>query len=345
MLEIEDLKISFGRFGMEGINLSVDKNDYFVLLGPSGAGKSVLLEIIAGLTSPDSGKIRLNGKELTQISPYKRKVGLIFQHPAVFPHMTVLNNILYPMKGISKNEKYVKAKALAAQMGIGHLLDSGTAKLSGGELQRVALARVLASEPDLLLLDEPLSAIDSNLRAELRGLLRSLNKNGLPVLHVTHDYEEAISLATTLAVIENGKIIQQGKPEEVFAKPACEFIAAFAGEHNFFKAKISEGKISPLNFPEIIITGPRDIKDGVAFVLIRSRHVILSNQNPKLSTLNNFFGPVVSVNPLKDGFEVEVGSSISVFARITRESMEKLSIHPGKKVWACFKASSVEVIY
>lgn len=345
MLEIEDIKISFGRFGMEGVNLSVASDDYFVLLGPSGAGKSVLLEIIAGLTSPDSGEIRLNGKELTQLPPHKRKVGLIFQHPAVFPHMSVLKNILYPMKGIPKDEKYAKAKALAVQMGIEHLLDSGTAKLSGGELQRVALARVLASEPDLLLLDEPLSAIDSNLRVELRGLLRSLNKRGLPVLHVTHDYEEAISLATTLAVIENGEIIQQGRPEEVFAKPACEFIAAFAGEHNFFKAKINGGKISPLHFPEIIITGPEGIADGNAYVLIRSRHVVLTNQNPQLSTLNNFYGPVISVNPLRDGFEVEVGGSMPFFARITRESLEKLSIYPGKNLWACFKASSVEVIY
>jgi len=251
---------------------------------------------------------------------------------------------MFPMIGSSRNTRKAKSLILAEQMGITHLLDSRTAKLSGGEMQRVALARVLASDPLILLLDEPLSAVDTALKTGLRGLLRNLNQNGLPILHVTHDYEEAISLSTSMAVIEDGVLIQKGTPEAIFNKPASSFAAAFSGEHNFFKVHIKDHIIFPQGYDNIRIFGPEEIQDGIAHIMIRSRNIIISNEKPDLSTMNNLQGIVQSINPLRDGFEVMIDCGINIFAKITRESVERLSLHPGKSVWACFKASSVEII-
>jgi molybdopterin-binding protein len=344
MLEINNLNKSFGRFRIKNINLSVANSDYFVLLGPSGAGKSVLLEMIAGLVDADSGSIRLRGEDITSKTIDKRKTGLIFQHPALFPHMNVMENIQYAIKGESKRLKKEKATTLANHMGIFHLLGSGTATLSGGELQRVALARVLASEPYILLLDEPLSAIDSSLKAELRGLLRDLNKNGLPVLHVTHDYEETIALATAMAVIEDGEIIQKGTPEEIFNKPTSIFAAAFAGEHNFFRATIQNQIIIPDEHKHISIIGPDEVKDGIAHIMIRNKNILLSNELPELSTMNIFKGTIQSINPLRDGHEVKIDCGMFFYSKITKQSVERMNLYSGKTVFVCFKASAVEVI-
>lgn len=344
MLDIENLNKSFSRFSISDINLHITQADYYVLLGPSGAGKSLLLEMVAGITSPDSGKIILQGKDITNTRIDKRKAGLIFQNPAIFPHMSVRENIMFGMKKSQGGSKKQRTGLLAEQMGISHLLDSGTARLSGGELQRIALARVLASDPVILLLDEPLSAVDTTLRSGLRGLLRDLNKQGLPVLHVTHDYEEAIALATTMAVIENGKIIQTGTPEEIFSKPASSFVATFSGEQNFFKSFINKQVISPEGHPDIAIYGPEEIEDGHVHILIRSKNVIISNQKPELSTMNNFMGTIGSINPYRDGFEIKMACGIEIFSRVTRDSVERLNLFPGKTVWACFKASAVEII-
>ncbi len=344
MLEIKDLNKSFGRFSIKNINLSVANNDYFVLLGPSGAGKSVLLELIAGLTDADSGSIWLRGENITSKSIDKRKTGLIFQHPAIFPHMNVMENIIYATKGESKRLKKERAIILADQMGISHLLGTGTTTLSGGELQRVALARILASEPYILLLDEPLSAIDTSLKAELRGLLRNLNKNGLPILHVTHDYEETIALATSMAVIEDGEIIQNGSPEEIFNRPTSTFAAAFAGEHNFFSATIQNRVIVPTEHKNITVIGPDNLIDGPAHIMIRNKNIVLSNDRPDLSTMNVYEGSIQSINPLRDGHEVKIECGLSFFSKITRDSVERMNLYPGKTVYACFKASAVEVI-
>jgi molybdopterin-binding protein len=258
--------------------------------------------------------------------------------------MNVMENILYAARGESKQLKKEKASILANQMGISHLLYAGTSTLSGGELQRVALARILASEPYILLLDEPLSAIDTSLKAELRGLLRNLNKNGLPILHVTHDYEETIALATSMAVIEDGEIIQNGSPEEIFNRPTSVFAAAFAGEHNFFRATIQNRVIVPDEHKHISVIGPDNLIDGSAHIMIRNKNIVLSNDPPELSTMNVFKGTIKSINPLRDGHEVKIDCGMSFFSKITRESVERMNLYPGKTIYACFKASTVEVI-
>lgn len=348
MLEIRNLDKALGRFRITDINLSVSDDDYFILLGASGAGKSVLLEIIAGLVKPDHGRIILNGTDITTLSVEKRRTGLIFQSPAIFPHLTVSQNIAFPLLHRKSKASRQQVQMLAEQMNVQHLLDQKPAILSGGELQRVALARTLASDPVMLLLDEPLSAVDTPMKSGLRGLLRELNKQGLPILHVTHDFEEAIALATTMAVIENGRIVQAGNPEMILTNPNTGFAAGFSGEHNFYKAEIS-GKSAMIkstsNSPESVeIKLNDDYEAGPANILIRSKYVILALEEPRLSTLNNLRGTICSINPSRDGFEVCVSCGIDIYARITRESLDKMELRTGIQVWAGFKASSVDVI-
>lgn len=348
MLEIKNLQKNFGRFSIRNLNLTVETNDYFILLGASGSGKSVLLEMIAGISNPDSGQIILNGKEITRTNIDKRRTGLLFQTPAIFPHLSVRQNIAYPLHNRSRSWISGRIGELAIQMNIQHLLDQKPAVLSGGELQRVALARTLASEPEILLLDEPLSAVDSNLKSDLRKLLRELNQNGLPMLHVTHDFEEAISLATAMAVIENGQINQSGNPETILANPGSSFAAGFAGERNYYPAVIRnntallENRKDPAQTAEIRLNDA--FSDGPANILIRSRHVVVSVEEPQLSTTNNFHGIIHEITPSREGFEVCIRADIEIFARITRDSARKMNLAPGMYVWACFKASSVDVI-
>src|SRR5674476_643676 len=240
MLRLTNISRRLGDFALKEINLEVTDGQYYVLLGRSGSGKTQLLELIAGLEHPDTGTIVLDEKDITRQRIQDRKVGIVFQDYAVFPHMTVFGNIAYPLK-VRKVDRVTIAEKIdkaATAMNIKHLLDRSTEKLSGGELQRVALARTLITSPRLLLLDEPLSSLDTSLKDDLKRLLRNLNKAGQTIIHVTHDYCDAISLAKRVGVIHNGKIIQEGSVEEVFSNPSNRFVARYAGIRNFFKVNI-----------------------------------------------------------------------------------------------------------
>jgi ABC-type sugar transport system ATPase subunit len=253
MLKIKDISVRLGKFELNRINFEVSGGEYFVMLGLSGSGKTVLLHVIAGLIRANSGQIFLNGMEISRERIQRRKVGLVFQDSALFPHLNVFGNIAYPMRSMNYSKTEIKKKTgeLATLTGVDHLLDRRTKNLSGGEAQRVALARALALEPECLLLDEPLSALDVQLRGELRSLLRQLNKRGQTIIHVTHDYEEAILLAARVGVIEGGTVVQQGLPAEVFQHPRSEFLARFAGIRNFFSGVLEKekGAIKVISLP------------------------------------------------------------------------------------------------
>lgn len=346
MLEIRNLSKKFTGFAISDISLEVATEDYHILLGQSGAGKSVLLELIAGMSSPDSGSIILNGKDITHLPSGRRNIGLVFQSPAIFPHLTVSKNIAYPLFRERKVTRTKRVNELAEMMGISHILDRKTTVLSGGEIQRVALARIFASEPKVLLLDEPLSAIDASIRADIRGLLRKLNKNGMPVLHVTHDFEEALALGTKLTVIEKGRIIQTGSVKEVIDNPKSSFSASFTGERNFYKASIvgTDAIINDYKGTTVIKIGEHvPVKD--ASILVRSNTITIDIHKPENSNLNNFSGIIIDINPKKEGYQVCIDTGINFFVTITQESFEKMQLKIGAKVWISFKATSVEVIY
>jgi ABC-type Fe3+/spermidine/putrescine transport system ATPase subunit len=237
MLKLDKLSKKLGNFKMKDISLTIKKGDYFVIVGPSGAGKTILLETIAGLHRPDQGKITLNGKDITNTSIQSRSVGLVYQDQALFPHMKVAQNIEYGLKatGTPKHNAKQLAADYAEKVGATHLLTQMPKTLSGGEAQRIALARTLITKPDCLLLDEPISALDATSRHEIQALLQSIHKKGQTTIHITHDYSEALTLATQVAVMINGQIHQTGTPQQIFENPNSKFVSDFIGAKNFFK--------------------------------------------------------------------------------------------------------------
>jgi molybdopterin-binding protein len=349
MLKLRNLNKSYAGFSINSISLDVLKGEYFILLGPSGAGKSIVLEVIAGLTMPDSGTVKLNGIEITAVKMQERKVGLVFQDLALFPHLSVRQNIGYSFlrKGLSRREVHRKVVELANSLGIKHLLRRYPPTLSGGEQQRVALARTLALQPDILLLDEPLSSLDVERKGEIRKLLRDINRNGQTIVHVTHDYEEAIALGQKIAVINNGSIEQVGAPQDVFSNPASTFVAGFGGIRNFFRSSILVAKGNQLSEAKLNhnlkISLYTDF-EGDGYITFPENAVTISNTQSNSSALNTFTGQVVDLYPQRHGVELVVDIGVKVYALVTQESVRNLGLDLGKSVWVSFKASSVRFI-
>jgi len=348
MIELRNISKRFSDFCLKNISFSVGQGDYFILLGESGAGKSMLLETIAGLVHPESGSLIMEGIDITHQKIQKRKIGLVFQDHAVFPHMTVYQNIAYSLHGrkFSLKEKKERVSRVAEQLSISNLLERRPSTLSGGELQRVALARTLIQQPKLLLLDEPLASLDSRIKSDLRSQLRKIHRQGQTILHVTHDYEEALSLGNRIAVIHNGVIIQEGTPEEVFRNPKSEFVAHFVGARNFFSAQLTAATDNCIALVEKTIsvrliqpdTGP----DG--YILIRSEDIILSNDPFDSSATNNFEGTITEIIPGIRGTDVVADIGIRLHALITDESLNRLELREGKQIWLHFKATAVKFI-
>lgn len=349
MLKVEGLSKKFKEFALQDITFEVNKGDYFMLLGPSGAGKSVILEIISGIVKPTNGRIWIDGVDITDSNIGKRGIGLVFQDLAVFPNMSVSKNIGYPLrrKGLNKIDESKKVFEIAEKLSISNLLDRNPESLSGGELQRVALARTLALEPKMLLLDEPLSSIDVQLRSELKALLRNLNRDGQTIIHVTHDYDEAISLGNRVAVVNDGRIVQTGTPVDVFKNPASEFVANFSGIKNFYQGSIVESTEHGLKgfaASNVKIWLYADEAKGEGFVCFPENSVIISLEKLEDSARNEFEGTIVDIFPQKYGFEVWVDIGIRVAALVTWESVEKLGLKNGERVWVSVKASGVRFI-
>jgi molybdate/tungstate transport system ATP-binding protein len=348
MLELLNISKTFASFSLKNVSFKVDKGDFFILLGVSGAGKSLVLETIAGLIKPDSGTIIMEGKNITREKIQKRGIGLVFQDHAVFPHMSVKENIAYSLHATHSGSmiKKEKIERISRQMSITSFLQRRPLSLSGGELQRVALARTLIQEPKILLLDEPLASLDTQLRYELSSILRKLNRNGQTIIHVTHDYEEALSLASKIAVIHNGEILQTGNPQEVFQLPKSEFVAHFTGAKNFFRVEIitgTQGTFAVLdNSVRIRITQEPTGNSG--YIMIRAEDIILSLNKVDTSMTNNFEGIVKEIIPSRNGFEIIADAGILFHAFITGESFKHLELVERKKVWIGFKASVVRVI-
>ncbi|MGC5328035.1 ABC transporter ATP-binding protein [Brevibacillus sp. SYSU BS000544] len=220
---------------LQHVSLEIEKGEFITLLGPSGCGKSTLLRCIAGLETVDSGAIKVNGKDISNLSPQKRNVGMVFQSYALFPNMTAFDNIAFGLKMQKMDRKEIDRKVRQV-MDLIHLSEKANAyphELSGGQQQRVALARAIVTEPDILLLDEPLSALDAKIRKNLQMELRALQKNlNMTMIFVTHDQEEAMTISDRIFVMDRGEIVQSGKPENIYACPKNEFVARFIGSYN-----------------------------------------------------------------------------------------------------------------
>ncbi len=243
VLEIRGLRRYYGKFAaIDGIDLETSEGELLAILGPSGSGKSTLMRMVSGLEQPSAGEILLDGRSIVGIPPRKRNVAMVFQSYALYPHMSVYNNIIFPLKSyrVPKDQWQEKVDWAARILGISHLLGRRPARLSGGESQRVALARALVRDPELFVFDEPLSALDAQVRHSARAEIRDLQaRTGITTLYVTHDQVEALGLGHRVAVVEGGQLRQVGTPEALYFDPADEFVASFVGtppmnliEHN-----------------------------------------------------------------------------------------------------------------
>jgi len=342
MIELHNLNVNLGQFRLKDIDLSIDSNDFFVLMGPTGAGKTVLLEAIAGLVPLERGRITIAGRDVTGTAPEKRGVSIMYQDYALFPHLTIAQNISFGVRyhAKAKNESGSRFERLVRELNIGHLLNRYPENLSGGELQRAALARALMVEPQVILLDEPLSALDPGFREEIRLLLKNLHaSSGMTFFMVTHDFAEALSLATTAAVMNNGIIEQTGGVQEIFQKPCSSFVADFVGMRNIFPARFY-GHSSRLG--SLTVEMAAVPVDTVGFIAIRPEDIVISTYKLDSSMRNSFCGVVSAI--IDQGFSYEVHvqvEDLTFKSLITKGSLLDLGIREGLEVHLSFKATAI----
>ncbi len=348
MLSVRNIAKTIGPFALREVSFDVDTGDYFVLLGVSGVGKSVLMEILAGVTPAARGSIFLDGVDITRAPMQHRNMAAVFQDPALFPHMTVARNIAYGLHGrnLSRREITERVRRLAVEAGADHLLTRYPGTLSGGEAQRVAMARCLAVEPRCLLLDEPLVALDGEARAAMRSLLRKVKRKGLTVIHVTHDYEEAISLASHVGILEAGRMVQVGSPRQVFQDPKTPFVARFTGFRNCFAGRLTKdaghGKAVFVTQSVTFVITTEDTA-GTGHVVLRGQDVSLSRTEPPHGT-NALPGTVVDLIPAPEGDEVIVDTGVEISALLPHGRAGSPKLVPGDRVWVAFAPAAARFI-
>lgn len=343
MLRAEGISKDWKEFRLREISFEVNECEHFVILGPSGAGKTVLLEIIAGIIEPDSGRVYLNGRDVTDLPPEKRGLAYVPQNYALFPNMSVYDNIAFGLKvrKVPKAEIERKVREISKVLGIEHLLHRKPKTLSGGEQQRVALARALAVEPPLILLDEPFANLDVQTRSRLIGEMKRWREElGFTALHVTHSFEEAVSLGDRVGVMLNGRLVQVGSVKEVFSKPASEEVARFLGFENIIEGT-AEGRKLRANGVEIEL--PVKARGRVR-VGLRPEDIILSLEPIRTSARNEFRATVELVEELGPLVRVHLRvGNLRLRAFITRSSMLEMGITKGREIYVSFKASALHV--
>jgi molybdopterin-binding protein len=368
-LLIRDLSVKLNDFILSDINLEVHKGEYFVLLGPTGAGKTVFLESIAGIIPLRSGTIHLNGDDITNSDLEFRKVGFVYQDYALFPHLTVEENIAFGLKNTGRSfledrsspgEKtpqklYIqnKVEEICSLFRITHLLHRKPDTLSGGEKQRVAIARALIINPRVLLLDEPLSSLDPETRESIQHELRLIHKKlGTTTLHITHEFEVAVALADRIGVMIDGKIIQIGTPREIFRQPHNELVARFVGVRNIFRGQhiLDEDDCGYLKLNGFEFASISKLEGDVR-ASIRPEDILLSKQPLHSSARNNFKGKVIHISDRGTFSYVTVqlpsskkdGETLDLVVLITQSSAEELSLVPEMDVQVVFKASALHI--
>lgn len=346
MLELRDLHIQVGDFKVTAVNLTVEKGDYFVVAGPSGAGKTILLEAIAGLIDPVQGTILLNGRDVSRLPSGKRGIALVFQDNTAFPHLSVKKNILFALKINTPKNNDIEEELLqlADNLGIRHLLHRRPATLSGGEMQRVILARTLASKPEILLLDEPLSSVDAAGKDELKTLLRDLNRKGQTIIHVTHDFEEAISLATKAGILNAGELIDHGFVDNVFYHPKHEFTARFCGYRNFFYAEnLHNGQVRIANKVSLKIENTK-IRSKKVALIIPEEKIEISDKPFESKAVNTFKASITDISRNRNGLVVEADFGIKIFIQPDSPHLFANQFSLKNEIWLKIEPQDLKII-
>lgn len=348
MISIQNISKDLGEFHLRNVSLDISEGEYFVFIGPTGAGKSILLETLAGIYTPDSGSIFLDGRDITSIPSRERNIGMVYQDYALFPYLTVDDNIAFGLKTLKMPKEDIRNKVeeLKEFMGIGHLAHRYSGTLSGGEQQKVAIARAIAIEPRVLLLDEPLSALDSQTKRHLReGLMRVNKEYGITMVHVTHDQVEGMILADRIGVMMNGRLMQVGPVASVFNKPTDEAVAAFVGAENVLVGTIvsNEGGSGEIRTSSgDFIHAITDYEEGDVKMFVRPEDIILSVEPCEGSAQNRMVSPVTELQNM--GPLVRVTLENGLVALVTKRAVLTLGVAVGMEVHAAFKATSVHVV-
>jgi len=347
VISVKNLHVDLGDFVLNDINLTVDKGEYFIILGPTGAGKTVLLESIAGLYPIKSGEIWLKGKEVTRVAPEKRGISIVYQDHVLFPHLSVKDNIVFGLRlqKRARQEMEVALDKVAKLLDISHLLHRKPDTLSGGERQKVALARALSIQPQVLLLDEPLSALDPESREGVQRELRQIhNQLKVTTIHVTHDFEEAIALGERIAVLGEGYVKQIGTPEEIFRQPNSEFVARFAMTRNIFAGEVIDtGNGNTVFHTEGAKLAVATDLRGRLHASIRPEDILISPEPLHSSARNSFGGIITHITDKGSTLYVTVNLPPDFICLVTRRSFEEMGLDEGQKVYITFKASAVHI--
>lgn len=366
-LQFEDVSKHYGAVkAVDHVSLSVKQGEFFSLLGPSGCGKTTLLRILAGFEQPDTGRVLLGGEDVTDLPPYERKVNTIFQSYALFPHLSVWDNIAFGLKVVKRPKKEIQSE-VEAMLALIQMEDQAWKKpdqISGGQKQRVAIARALVNKPRVLLLDEPLAALDLKLRQRMLIELDLIHDEvGITFLYVTHDQGEAMSLSDRIAVMQAGKIEQLGTPAEIYEAPRSSFVAAFIGDTNFFDGVVAEpleqhtvldgllsvavdkdySRLKIEDFPDLECFNDKQIRQGEhVFLSIRPEKFRISREKPEgRPHLNILEGGVEDVIYLgsQTKYWVRVGDyRISVIRQHSRYLLDEKPIRWNERVWLSWHA-------
>ncbi|WP_439406556.1 ABC transporter ATP-binding protein [Bradyrhizobium sp. DASA03076] len=282
-------------------DLNVRKGEFLTLLGPSGSGKTTLLNLIAGATAPTTGSILLDGRDITAMPPRERGIGMVFQNYALMPHMTVFENVAYPLRARRQPAKAIQAKVTEAleRVGLRGFEDRKPRQLSGGQQQRVGIARCIVYSPAIIMMDEPLGALDKNLREQMQGEIKRLHKDlGTTFIYVTHDQEEALNMSDRICLLNLGEIAQLGSPDELYFRPRNRFVAEFVGESNLISGRSNaEGKLVIAGNHLLAIPGGARNEGAELLVMIRPEKVRICGINNAVASSDNVLnGEVTSVS-------------------------------------------------
>lgn len=345
-IRLEGIRKNFGSYrALDNVDLEVGKGELLALLGPSGCGKTTLLRVIAGLELPDAGTVLLDGQDTTRQSVQEKSVGFVFQHYALFPHLSVYENVAFGLRVLPRQKRPARQEIKAAVMELLGLVqmawaaDRLPAQLSGGQRQRIALARALAVKPRVLLLDEPFSALDAKVRLELRRWLRKLHDDlHITSVFVTHDQEEALELADRVVIVNKGKIEQQGSPQEVYDHPANAFVFNFLGNVNIFHGRVADGRLPLGALPLPVPHDQAHLENLPARVFVRPHQVEVLAHRP---ADGQGLEARISEHRLRGGIvhlELDrLDGEGSFAAELPRQSWQDLDIARDSTVWVRFR--------
>jgi molybdate/tungstate transport system ATP-binding protein len=348
MIQVSELRAQVGAFVLVDVTFDVAAGGYGVVIGPAGSGKTTLLETIAGVIPAQAGSVRLGGRDVTRSPPEGRGLSMVYQHAYLFPHLSVDENVAYG--AIDRPT----ARTLAARFGVDALRGRSVESLSGGERQLVALARALATRPAVLLLDEPFAALDPRRRAAVRREVRALQREwGLTILQVTHDFAEAGMLGDVAVLLDSGRVLQQGAPEQIFRRPASPYVAEFLGAENVFSGTVADGRgvdgVAPERLLEfrtgsLTLHAIGDGAAGPAHAVVRAEEITVAREPHPSSARNHFAGSVVEIASSGALARVTVDVHGTPFiAALTTRSARELGLESGTSVYISFKATAVHL--